>query len=583
MELALPILALGGMYIASNQEDSSVSLQHNSKNNNNHVTNSSSIHLNTPTSNKPSPKEGFSNINKMNTLNNNQYNLNTYGDVKTETNKYLNQNDILADNSIQNEFNHNNMVPFNGGKVRGQIYNYSNENVLDNMNGNGSQYIKKVEQAPLFKPEENIQLSHGAPNNNDFYQSRVNTSMVTNNTKPFESIMVGPGLNKGYGSEGNGGFNSGMDSREQWKPLTVDQMRVSTNPKIEYELKNHEGPAMSNIQHVPTSELLGRVEKNRPDTFFNNTSDRWLKTTGNEKGETQRPSQQMGNVKRVNQETQYMGNAICNEGTASYAPTNYKESIRNELGPQPVGISSAINKGDINKEMNTQGYTNYNNNRTTVRDSNNYGNFGGIMGAVIAPIMDIFKPTLKQEIIDNNRIFGDVMSSVPGNYVHTQDDQPGTTIKETTLHSQHFNVNNQKEGMYLNNQMTPDNTQRDTTTCEYSGIAGQNTGFKNYDNVYRQHNNEIKSSTIDNRINQGGTQMFNQHMNINPPKNYTQEYNYRVNAAYNKNTNSPSVENYGNVNLSQKYTNYNCDERMHSDLLSGFKQNPYTHSLSSAV
>ncbi|MFN9958832.1 MAG: hypothetical protein ACK55I_37555, partial [bacterium] len=106
---------------------------------------------------------------------------------------------------------------------------------------------------------------------------------------------VGPGLNQGFTKNGTGGFNSGMEARDKWLPKTVDELRVSTNPKLEYELINHEGPAQSVIKNVG---LLGKVEKQRPDTFFINTQDRWLTTTGASKGETLRPLQEMGIVRR---------------------------------------------------------------------------------------------------------------------------------------------------------------------------------------------------------------------------------------------------------------------------------------------
>jgi hypothetical protein len=83
------------------------------------------------------------------------------------------------------------------------------------MNGSGSQLFRKVEQAPLFKPEENINWKHGAPNQSDFFQSRVNLGQKNNNVKPFESEYVGPGLNQGYGTKGSGGFNSGMEARDK--------------------------------------------------------------------------------------------------------------------------------------------------------------------------------------------------------------------------------------------------------------------------------------------------------------------------------------------------------------------------------
>ena len=64
-----------------------------------------------------------------------------------------------------NEFSHNNMQPFFGSKVRGaSVDSKISEGILDNMNGSGSQNIRKTEQAPLFKPQDNIQYANGAPN-----------------------------------------------------------------------------------------------------------------------------------------------------------------------------------------------------------------------------------------------------------------------------------------------------------------------------------------------------------------------------------------------------------------------------------
>jgi hypothetical protein len=86
------------------------------------------------------------------------------------------------------QFKHNNMVPFNGGKVKGNTYQMnSSEFLLDNLVGNGSQIKKKIEQAPLFKPQDNMSWSHGAPNNSDFFQSRVNPVMKNNEVKLFDT------------------------------------------------------------------------------------------------------------------------------------------------------------------------------------------------------------------------------------------------------------------------------------------------------------------------------------------------------------------------------------------------------------
>jgi hypothetical protein len=172
-------------------------------------------------------------------------------------------------------FTHNNMEPYYGAKIRGLTTNANmHENVLDNKVGGGSQFFSKTEQAPLFRPQENMHHPSGMPNQNDFYQSRVLPSMKIANVKPWEEVRVGPGLDQGYSAQGTLGFNSGMEAREKWIDRGVDEMRVKTNPKLSYSLEGHQGPAAHYIQSAPTTATLGRMEKHLPDTFFVNTPDR---------------------------------------------------------------------------------------------------------------------------------------------------------------------------------------------------------------------------------------------------------------------------------------------------------------------
>ena len=281
MEIAVPLIALGGMYIISNQKNEDCV-----KKNFNKATheNFSNMGITTNTATQQSEKYGNylpnTNIPPQNfpVLNTKQL-VNTvqnYPNPNAATDKYFNQNsyeqnerkgvsvgqnpqDIysLTGNYLDStQFKHNNMMPFNGGKVKGRTYDVNiTESVLDNMIGSGSQTIKKIEQAPLFKPEENMQWAYGMPNQSDFYQSRVNPGMKNNNVKPFDSVTVGPGLDRGYGINGSGGYNSGMESRDKWLPKTIDELRVDTNPKLEYELSGHEGPANSFIKTASTTQI----------------------------------------------------------------------------------------------------------------------------------------------------------------------------------------------------------------------------------------------------------------------------------------------------------------------------------------
>jgi hypothetical protein len=604
MEIAIPLIALGGMYVVSNQTNDNTTKKQIRDIRKENFTNMGAKPNYLP--NTDIPLQNYPVPNK----NNKTDNVQEYQNPNAATDKYFNQN--LYEQKVRNhmkvgqnpqdvysltgnylntdQFKHNNMVPFYGGKIKGKTYDMNiNESVLDNMIGSGSQVIKKVEQAPLFKPEDNINWTYGMPNQSDFYQSRVNPAMKNNNVKPFDTVMVGPGLDKGYGINGSNGYNSGMEARDKWLPKTVDQLRVDTNPKLEYNLINHEGPAISFIKTAPTTQMLGRVEKQRPDTFFINTQDRWFTTTGSEKGETLRPLQEMGSVKRNDIDKEYMGPAGAADRKGPTAPENFEPSKRTEVLSGGINHSVAGGRGPhIDGDNFLRSHTNYENNRSTVKQPETLrSGFGGAIGAVIAPLMDIFKPTRKDETINNIRIYGEAAPAVSKSYVYNPQDTTTTTIKETTLYAPSFNINNQKESMYVNNYSSPDSTQRDTTSSEYYTSAGgyaTGYGLMNYDAAYRQHNNDIKAQTIDNRPNQGGTQIFNHQMHLSNIKSDTDRLDGRVNPAFSRLTGlPPSAKTYGAIRAPQYYNESQMTDRIQPDILSAFKSNPYTHSLTSTA
>jgi len=604
MELAIPFLALGGMYVISNQPskncdsntfEKSMKIKAKRENFNNMGKKTNYL----PNADIPPQNFPVSNINQLVDTTQN------YPNPNVATDKYFNQN--LYENKVNNgksvgqnpqeiysltgnyldseQFKHNNMVPFYGGKVKGYTYNANMaETILDNMAGTGSQITKKIEQAPLFKPEADMQWAYGMPNQSDFYQSRVNPGIKNNNVKPFDTEYVAPGLDHGFSKYGSGGFNSGMEARDKWLPYTVDQLRVDTNPKLEYELVNHEGPANAYIKNLGK---IGRVEKQKPDTFFINSQDRYFTTTGAEKGETLRPIQEMGVIRRNDIETDYTGPAGQPDRQAGYAPQNYQAPKRNQAIEGLVNHSTAVGKGPSADGDNfLRSFTNYPNQRSTLKQPDTLrSGFSGAVGAVIAPIMDLLRPTRKQEATNNVRIFGDATSRVPEGYVNNPNDAPVVTVKETTLYSPTFNINNQKEGMYVNNYTPMDLTQRDTTSCELIGTSGGQAtqyGDMSYDAAYRQHNNDIKSQSIYNRPNQGGTQIFNQQMNVRC-RDDCDRFEGRVNPAISVIPLPPSVNTYGSINVPQYYNEcYGC-ERIEPGILDAFRSNPFTHPLTTSV
>ena len=602
MELAIPLIALGGMYVISNQQTSNCNDKEKKmvKINQENFTNMGKPVNYLPNTNIPPQNFPVSNINQLVDTVQEYPNPNTATDKYFDQNLYekrVNEGKSVGQNPQQiysltgnylnsDQFKHNNMVPFNGGKIKGYTYDTNiAETVLDNMIGSGSQVIKKIEQAPLFKPEENMSWAYGTPNNTEFYLSRQNPGMRNNNVKPFDTEYVGPGLNQGFTKNGTGGFNSGMEARDKWLPKTVDELRVSTNPKLEYELINHEGPAQSVIKNVG---LLGKVEKQRPDTYFINTQDRWLTTTGAEKAERLRPIEEMGVIRRPDCASDYMGPA-GNDRHAGYTQSGYEPSKRNELDTCDVPHSRAVGRGPHTDGDNyLKSHTNYSNHRSTIKQPDTLrSGFSGAIGAVIAPLMDILRPSRKEETINNVRVYGEAGTAVPSSYVINPNDTTSTTVKETTLYSPNFYINNQKESMYVNNYSNPDLTQRDTTSAQFMGPSGgiaTQTGNMLYDSAYIQTNNDIKSATIDNRANSGNMSLFNGNMNVNCYKQDTNRYDCRVNPAGSVIPMPASVHTYGKINVPQYYNecSIGCD-RIQPDLLNAFKSNPYTHSLTTSV
>jgi hypothetical protein len=595
MEVALPILALGGLYVVANQNKSARPKNMLVENFQTAGANRNALpNVNIPPQNYP--------VTNMNEL---LDNVAEYQNPNSATDKYFNQNyfekreneGIRVGNTPQDvysmsgnylkskEFKHNNMVPFYGGKVKGYTYDMNiAETVLDSMAGTGSQVIKKIEQAPLFKPEDNMNWAFGTPNNSDFYQSRVNPGMKNNNVKPFAPVYVGPGLNQGFSAAGTGGFNSGMEARDLWMDKTVDQLRVATNPKMEYTLDNHEGPAESYVKNVG---IIGRVEKQTPDTFFINTQDRWLTTTGGEKGQMLRSVQEMGVIRRPDCEVAYPGPAGPAEKVAGYVPTAFEDPKRHELPARNINHSMAVGHGPVEGLDNLKSYSNYSNHRSTIRQSDTIrSGFGGAIGAVIAPLMDVLRPSRKEEVVSNLRIYGDAGRSVESGYVLNPNDITPKTIKETTLYTPNTFINNQKESIYVNNYTPMDLTQRDTTSCSTMGfVGGASTGYgdMNYDSAYRQTNNDLKAQTIYNRPNPGGTETFNNQYNVTISKQVSDCMNGRFTAPSSVIKVPPGKDTYGKINVPQYYNeNIGCD-RISPDLLNAFRSNPYTHSLTTSV
>jgi hypothetical protein len=597
MEIALATLGLGSLYILSNKDDSeegnsSNKLRENYSNmgkNQNQLPNVEKIPINYPVKNS---KEV-------------QSNLNYYSNANAATDKYVDevkfaqnikkgldnstiaQISSLSGNQMKtDDFKHNNMVPFFGAKLPRQP-EFSNNSVLDNMQGSGTEFISKSEQAPLFKPEENMHWAHGAPNMTEFYESRVNPGMKMSNIKPWEEEKVGPGLNKGFSANGSNGFNSGMEARDTWLPYNVDQLRTKNNPKVTYGLGGHEGPAINKVTNLG---IEGKVEKYLPDTYYINGPDRYFTTTGLEKAQTSRPVEIDRYTNRAEAKQEYFGTGGDKpSGSVNQAPRNYQASTRNQLGPVPTSHSHARGQNSANEnDYGKLGHSVNTNNRATTKHEVNSGGVSGLFKAAIAPFMDILRTTRKENVIGNLRPTGDISMPVSNGYVINPADRTKTTTKETTQYApmDYSNIARNKDTGYTVNPQQAMFNQRDTTTdYQYMGNSGNTNATSNaqtYDAAYNAHTNATKEKINIARTNVGNTSQLNNNVNVAINKVDNDRNNNRSYFPSNAPLNIPSMETYGQYN-SQPSLKNQMTERIEPSILQAFKENPFTQSLHSVA
>ena len=603
VELAVPLIALGSMYVISQQKDDK-----KRKSDMEGYTNMTQIQNALPGINPPKPPVNFPLTESVTMANN----PSAYNNPNQHTDKYYNPKNYALQEQRNNKnygvggstqttysltgapidknnFKHQNMAPFFGGKIRGATADTNiTESVLDNMQGQGSQFFAKREQAPMFKPQDGYQYANGAPNMSDFMQSRVNPSMRMANVKPWEEQRIAPGLNKGFTNDGSAGFNSGMEARDLWLDKTVDQLRVDTNPKTTFELKGHEGPGTYFIKNAPTMQTQGKVEKHLPDKYFASGPERWMTTTGIEKAQTARGIELLHDVNRIDTTAEYYG-ARANQSEGAYVNGEYMPVKRPVLPTKDHGSLSSIGTGNATTgDYGIQSYSNLHNNRSSTRNNTNIGPVGGFIKAIVSPVMDFLRPTRKEDVVDNMRSSGNAGTTVSNGTIFNPADRTKTTIREMTeaeLDCNHMNIQHQSANAYLVSQQQPVAVQRDTTSVAHSGIAGSN-GFsatKSYEAEYKQRNNVNK--TQENRPNQGGTQMFNQNENISIHRRDADRNNNRwwvpssgPTAGF---TARSSTENIDRVKVSESYDKQINTDRISPDILNAFKSNPYTQSLSS--
>jgi hypothetical protein len=459
------------------------------------------------------------------------------------------QNGISSLTGLPVELKHNNMVPFFGSNIT-QNTNVQGRSVLEDYTGATDTPQSKREVPKMFEnAKQNI---YGSRPDSDligqdrFYQSNLKTNLL-----PVPQIKVQP-LPEEY-------------VRPSFK--SVDDLRIATKPKTE-----NKGRVVQGKRYITNRGVQAPVVKNRPDTFYINNSSRYF--VG--------PSAVKGQTVRENFKNNYNVKAQATEKTPQIGIAHSGDLTK---GQSRVIRRSNVNNLPLNGEM-------YTIDSDDTRQSfmadwiRNAGNDVKLSNCIDRKSYTAYEQeretTSRMELLgaaDKNR-----------GYHQSMPEQAKTTNKESNLFSYTGNAVNEvdlpqdytyaynytREKQYINN---PD----------YKGNAGQATMSKY--NTLQYDNLDIftgREEIMDLKGYKAGGQMENtplgaQGLNIRERDDTLRKSKYdgfnvnRVRADTANLFNIGEMTDYGNKDAAQT----DLGSRIDPDLLSAYKNNPYTQNLHS--
>ena len=401
-------------------------------------------------------------------------------------------------------FKHNNMQPFFGGRVKQNMTSSVNTSKLDMFTGAGTTQIQKQEIAPMFNHNQPFGQPFGNEANADFVRSRIVDPGRRNNEKPFEPTRVGPSLGEKGGITGNGGFQQ-IEVNEIMKRAmpTTDKLRVATNPKLSYN--NQVVPGV----HFITAPALdsGEVRKYRPDTFFlNETGERNGVATGEVTKEMVRPTQVLKYTTRTDTTDELLGTPASQEAFKSYVAGDYRTPMGQQFGGAGYRNNDASTYGAGTRD-------DYGASAIEIRPNERNGTQDRVMGLNLAPAdtglvavhyEDDARPTRRGETVGNIRQTGTPVGyagGAPSITTWDPSDVARTTIKETTVDWDYRGISGPGAGPERLKVYDPNDIAKPTQKSQLSAdsrIAGPaisvNKDFTSHESAYNMRKNESKTT-----------------------------------------------------------------------------------------
>ena len=393
----------------------------------------------------------------------------SYSDMFMETNEYTNINNNYV-NSLSGakipiqDFKHGNMQHFLRKGVT-QPIDLDNNNNFSQKFGYSDFKMKKTEVEPFFQPSTDNSLIRGMQDSSEFLKDRTIITGIQNNYNPIQSIRVAPALNRGYNSSGSGGFQQ-PDSLIYAKPKTKEQLR----PENDQRSSLFEIPIQAPLKNpIDKRGIVTPFNKNRPETTYKQDEDNWFKGQSYLKKDTSRPEENLKDTTRIGTHKNYYGSV---------------KHQQEQLNPNEDYGKKSILVYDTEKHE-------------LAKVQTPVANLTSIVKAVIAPVTDALKITLKEYFIDPSRSYGNAVPQIPEKLT-TYDPHNHimkTTVKETTIHDgEPGNLTGDKE-TYSSLYDDAKTTVKETTI--HDGEPGNLTGDKEtYSSLYDDAKTTVKETLI---------------------------------------------------------------------------------------
>lgn len=407
-----------------------------------------------------------------------------------------------------NEFKHNNMQPFFGGRVRQNMAPQTNSSILDTFTGSGVDQIRKKEVETMFNTAQTpFGNPFGLENSTEFMQSRINDPRNRGGERPFEPVRVGPAVGEEYGLTGKGGFQQFEVDEIMKRALpTTDKLRVADNPKLSYKT-----PVVPGQRFIPVSQdNPGEVRKYRPDTFYvDEAGERFIGAFSEEsQRETARPIQTMKHVTRPETSSEFIGPGASQDFGESYVTGAYRTPMaqqyggagfRNADGTEYLPHAEVAEMGDYGAKS------------IEIRPNERSATQDRTMGLNLAPadnvavpvhFTDESRPTRRGETVGNIRQSGTATgyaAGAPSITVWDPSDVARTTVKETTVEWNYLGNAAPASAPTKLKVYDPDDIARPTQKAQlsaalswYGGGNAVNKDFTSHDAAYNMRTNPNK-------------------------------------------------------------------------------------------